>query len=49
MGTLAGAASTIRITEDAIAGLERTIVQRGVAARAWMEREAKAFAKWIAR
>lgn len=49
MGTQAGAASTIRITEDAIAGLERTIVQRGVAARAWMEPEAKAFAKRIAR
>ena len=33
MGTLAGAASTIRITEDAIAGLERDLVQRGVAAQ----------------
>jgi TPP-dependent pyruvate/acetoin dehydrogenase alpha subunit len=46
---LEGAAGKGRQREDAIAALERTIVQRGVAARAWMEREAKAFAKRLAK
>jgi TPP-dependent pyruvate/acetoin dehydrogenase alpha subunit len=46
---LKGAAGKVRVTQDAIAGLERTMLQRGVAARAWMEREAKAFAKRIAK
>jgi TPP-dependent pyruvate/acetoin dehydrogenase alpha subunit len=45
---LEGAAGKVRATEDAIAGLERTLVQRGIASRAWMEREAKAFAKRVA-
>ncbi len=44
-----GAAGKVRVTEDAIAGLERHLVQRGIATRAWMEREAKAFAKRVAR
>ncbi len=35
--------------QDAIVGLERTLLQRGVGSRAWMEREAKRFAKRIAR
>jgi TPP-dependent pyruvate/acetoin dehydrogenase alpha subunit len=46
---LEGAAGKARVTDDAIAGLERYLVQRGVATRTWMEREAKAFAKRIAR
>ena len=46
---LVGSAGKVRVTQDAIAGLEQTIVQRGVAARAWMEREAKAFAKRLAK
>ena len=44
-----GAAGKVRVTEDAIAGLERTLVQRGIETRAWMEREAKAFARRLAR
>ena len=44
-----GAAGNARVTEDAIAGLERYLEQRGVATRAWMEREAKAFAKRLGR
>ena len=44
-----GAAGKVRVTEDAIAGLERHLVQRGIATRAWMESEAKAFAKRVAR
>jgi TPP-dependent pyruvate/acetoin dehydrogenase alpha subunit len=46
---LEGAAGKVRMTEDAIAGLEQTMAQRGIAGRAWMEREAKAFAKRVAR
>jgi len=46
---LEGAAVKDRVTEDAIAGLERYLVQRGIATRAWMKREAKAFAKRVAR
>jgi len=46
---LEGAAGKVRVTQDAIAGLERIMVQRGVATRAWMEREAKAFAKRLAK
>ena len=46
---LAGAAGKVRAAQDAIAGLERTMLQRGVASRTWMEREAKSFAKRIAR
>jgi len=38
-----------KATEDAIAGLERYMEQRGVASRAWMEREAQAFAKRLKR
>jgi len=37
-----------RVKEDAITGLERYMELRGVASRAWMEREAKAFAKRLA-
>jgi TPP-dependent pyruvate/acetoin dehydrogenase alpha subunit len=37
------------VKTDAIAGLEQTLVQRGVATRAWMVREAKLFAKRLAR
>jgi TPP-dependent pyruvate/acetoin dehydrogenase alpha subunit len=44
-----GSAGKARKTEDAIAGLEQTMAQRGIASRAWMEREAKAFAKRVAR
>jgi TPP-dependent pyruvate/acetoin dehydrogenase alpha subunit len=44
-----GSAGKARVTEDAIAGLEQYMAQRGVASRAWMEREAKAFAKRVAR
>ena len=46
---LVGLAGKVRVTEDAIAGLERYMLQRGVATGAWMEREAKAFAKRLAR
>ena len=46
---LVGSASKARETEDAIAGLERTMLQRGVASSAWMEREAKSFARQVAR
>jgi TPP-dependent pyruvate/acetoin dehydrogenase alpha subunit len=46
---LAGSAAKVRVTQDAIAGLEQTMVQRGVASRAWMDRAAKSFAKRIAR
>lgn len=45
---VSGAMSNIKVTQDAIAGLERYMVQRGVATRPWMEREAKAFAKRVA-
>jgi TPP-dependent pyruvate/acetoin dehydrogenase alpha subunit len=34
-----------RPATDAITGLERYLLQRGVASRAWIEREAKSFAK----
>jgi TPP-dependent pyruvate/acetoin dehydrogenase alpha subunit len=44
-----GAAGKVRVTEDAIMGLERTLVQRGIETRAWMECEAKAFAKRLKR
>jgi hypothetical protein len=37
------------VTQDAIAGLEQTMLQRGVASRAWMDRAAKSFAKRLAR
>jgi TPP-dependent pyruvate/acetoin dehydrogenase alpha subunit len=37
-----------RVKEDAITGLERYMELRGVASRAWIEREAKAFAKRLA-
>lgn len=46
---LGGAAGRTRVMQDAIAGLERYMVQHSVATRAWMEREAKAFAKRVAR
>ena len=46
---LVGSAGKVRVTQDAIAGLERTMLQRGVASRAWMDRAAKSFAKRIAR
>jgi TPP-dependent pyruvate/acetoin dehydrogenase alpha subunit len=46
---LEGAAGKVRVTEDAIAGLERYMVMRGVASRTWMEREAKNFAKRVKR
>jgi TPP-dependent pyruvate/acetoin dehydrogenase alpha subunit len=46
---LVGSAGKVKMTEDAIAGLERTMLQRGVASRAWMDRAAKSFAKRIAR
>jgi len=46
---LEGAAGKVRVTEDAIAGLERYMLQRGVATRAWMERETKNFAKRLAK
>jgi TPP-dependent pyruvate/acetoin dehydrogenase alpha subunit len=45
---LGGAEGKVRVTQDAIVGLERYLVQRGIATRAWMEREAKAFAKRLA-
>lgn len=45
---LRGTAGRVRVTGDAIAGLERYLVQRGIATRAWMEREAKAIAKLLA-
>jgi TPP-dependent pyruvate/acetoin dehydrogenase alpha subunit len=44
-----GSTGKARVTQDAIAELERTMAQRGIANRAWMEREAKAFAKRVAR
>jgi TPP-dependent pyruvate/acetoin dehydrogenase alpha subunit len=44
-----GSAGKARKTEDAIAGLEQYMAQRGIASRAWMEHEAKAFAKRVAR
>jgi TPP-dependent pyruvate/acetoin dehydrogenase alpha subunit len=46
---LVGSAGKVKMTEDAIAGLERTMLQRGVASRAWLDRAAKSFAKRIAR
>jgi len=46
---LEGAVGKVRVTEDAIAGLERYMLQRGVATRAWMERETKNFAKRLAK
>jgi TPP-dependent pyruvate/acetoin dehydrogenase alpha subunit len=46
---LEGSTGKVRATEDAIAGLERYMLQRGVATRAWMEREAKSFAKRVTR
>ena len=46
---LVGPAGKVRVTQDAIAGLERTMLQRGVASRAWLDRAAKSFAKRIAR
>ena len=47
--TLGGAAGKARVKQDAITGLERYMVRHSVATRAWMEREAKAFAKRVAR
>jgi TPP-dependent pyruvate/acetoin dehydrogenase alpha subunit len=44
-----GATGKVRVTQDAIAGLEQYMVQRGIASRAWMEREAKSFARRVAR
>ena len=44
-----GAAGKARAPQDAIMALERYMVQHGVATRAWMEREAVAFAKQLAR
>ncbi len=46
---LHGVAGRGKTREDAIAGLERYMAQRGVATKAWMEREAKAFAMRLAR
>jgi TPP-dependent pyruvate/acetoin dehydrogenase alpha subunit len=46
---LVGSAGKVRVTQDAIAGLEQTMLQRGVASRAWMDRAAKSFAKRLAR
>ena len=43
-----GARSARNATADAIAALESYMLQRGVATRTWMQREAKAFAKRIA-
>ncbi len=45
---LEGAAGKVRVAEDAIAVLERYLVQRGIATRAWMKRESKVFAKRVA-
>ena len=44
-----GAAAKRTAANDAVAGLERYLVQRGVATKAWMDREAKAFARRVAR
>ena len=44
-----GAAGKGTASSDGIAGLERYLLQRGVATRVWMEREAKGFAKRVAR
>jgi TPP-dependent pyruvate/acetoin dehydrogenase alpha subunit len=46
---LEGGGGKDKAAQDAITGLERTLIQRGIATRAWMEREAKAFAKRVAR
>ena len=46
---LEGAAGKVKLREDAIAGLDRALVQRGIATREWMQREARAFAKRLAR
>jgi len=46
---LVGSAGKVRVTQDAIEGLEQYMVQRGVASRAWMDRAAKSFAKRIAK
>ncbi len=46
---LVGATGKMRVTKDAIAGLEQYLAQRGIASRAWMEREAKSFAKRVAK
>jgi hypothetical protein len=46
---LEGVAGKGTAPSDGIAGLERYLLQRGVATRMWMEREAKGFAKQVAR
>jgi len=46
---LEGPAGKRASANDAIAGLEQYLVQRGVASRAWMEREAKNFVKRVKR
>jgi TPP-dependent pyruvate/acetoin dehydrogenase alpha subunit len=46
---LEGVAGKGTTPSDGIAGLERYLLQRGVATRMWMEREAKGFAKQVAR
>ncbi|MGA1981435.1 MAG: thiamine pyrophosphate-dependent enzyme [Acidobacteriaceae bacterium] len=38
-----------RTAADGLAGLERYLLQRGIATKMWMEREAKGFAKRVAR
>jgi len=43
-----GAAPTRKPANDAIAGLERYMLERGIATRTWIEREAKSFAKRVA-
>ena len=44
-----GAAGKRNAASDAIAGIEHSVLNRGVATRKWMEREGKSFAKRITR
>jgi TPP-dependent pyruvate/acetoin dehydrogenase alpha subunit len=48
---LAGTTATAKrnVANDAIAGLEQYMVQRGVVTKAWMDRAAKSFAKRLAK
>ena len=43
-----GTKSGRKMSTDAIAGLEEYMLSRGVTTKAWMEREARSFAKRIA-
>jgi TPP-dependent pyruvate/acetoin dehydrogenase alpha subunit len=45
--TIEGARNGRKVSQDAIAGLEEYMLSRGVTTKAWMEREAKSFAKRI--